>query len=196
MLYASLDHRAGLQHAHYRPCASHSVVACGQRRALHSTAAEAPTARTWANGRMDDCRGRLAEARAALVASLHARPCHWGAWQALAALAAGQDAALAADLPRHWARDFHLAQLSLEAQENDEALGRLQARAPTLRSGPATSSIRWPGHLLVLMLCVCYPAARALLWALSCLAHRRYLLRCNVVVQGVVAFRMWRTSRL
>ena len=60
--------------------------------------------------------------------ALHGCPCHWGAWQALAALAAGQDAGVAGDLPRHWARDFHLAQLSLEAQENDEALGRLQVR--------------------------------------------------------------------
>ena len=76
-------------------------------------------------------RGRKAEARAALVRALHECPCHWGAWQALAALAAGVDAAVAADLPRHWARDFYLAQLSLEAQENDEALGRLQARLLT-----------------------------------------------------------------
>ncbi len=75
-------------------------------------------------------RGRKAEAHAALVRALHGCPCHWGAWQALAALAAGQDAAAAAHLPRHWARDFYLAQLSLEAQENDEALGRLQARCP------------------------------------------------------------------
>lgn len=84
-------------------------------------------------------RGRKPEARAALVRALHGCPCHWGAWQALAALAAGQDAAVAGDLPRHWARDFHLTQLSLEAQENDEALGRLQARrwAPPTRALPA-----------------------------------------------------------
>lgn len=29
-------------------------------------------------------------------------------------------------LPRHWARDFYLAHVCLDAQENDEALGRLQ----------------------------------------------------------------------
>ena len=34
-----------------------------------------------------------------------------------------------AQLPRHWARDFFLVHLCLEAQSNEEALGRLQARA-------------------------------------------------------------------
>ena len=33
-----------------------------------------------------------------------------------------------AALPRHWMRDFYLADLCLESQENSEALGRLQAR--------------------------------------------------------------------
>ncbi len=105
-------------------------------------AARAPSPRRRAR------RGRRAEARAALVAALHGCPCHWGAWQALAALAAGADAGdPAADLPRHWARDFHLAHLALEAQENDEALGRLQARPPPGRTPlPASAAApRLPG---------------------------------------------------
>lgn len=31
-------------------------------------------------------------------------------------------------LPRHWARDFYLVHVSLDAQNNEEALGRLQVR--------------------------------------------------------------------
>ena len=40
-----------------------------------------------------------------------------------AAFAAAEDATL----PRHWMRDFYLADLCLESQENSESLGRLQA---------------------------------------------------------------------
>jgi hypothetical protein len=72
------------------------------------------------------CRERRAEARQALVRSVHAFPCNWSAWLALAALDGGTEVEADASLPRHWARDFYLVHVCLEAQENDEALGRLQ----------------------------------------------------------------------
>ncbi|EIE22594.1 TPR-like protein [Coccomyxa subellipsoidea C-169] len=77
-------------------------------------------------------RERRAEAREALLRSVHGYPCNWSAWQALAAAAApGQELAPDADasMPRHWTREFHLVHICLETQENDEALGRLQSLA-------------------------------------------------------------------
>lgn len=83
------------------------------------------------NRPLHSCRERRAEAREALLRSVHGYPCNWSAWQALAAAAApGQELAPDADasMPRHWTREFHLVHICLETQENDEALGRLQAR--------------------------------------------------------------------
>jgi len=64
-----------------------------------------------------------------LLRSLQAYPCNWGGWLALAALCGpGQQVEPHTDLPLHWARDFYLVHICLDAQLNDEALSRLQAR--------------------------------------------------------------------
>ena len=73
-------------------------------------------------------RSHPAEAAAALAASVAAYPCNRDAWVALAKLVQGNAdiPASAVALPQHWMRDAHLVSLALDAQENAEALSRLQ----------------------------------------------------------------------
>lgn len=86
-------------------------------------------------------RERKAEAQGVLLRSLHAYPCNWSAWLSLAALNGGSTPGSCGQaegdpgLPRHWTRDFYLAHVCLDAQENDEALGRLQV--PVLDCSPS-----------------------------------------------------------
>lgn len=47
--------------------------------------------------------------------------------QALQVLYSEREVGGEVGLPRHWMRDFFLASLCLEVQENQEALSRLQA---------------------------------------------------------------------
>ncbi|KAK9812215.1 hypothetical protein WJX73_004699, partial [Symbiochloris irregularis] len=76
---------------------------------------------------------RPEEAAAALASSVAAYPCNRDAWVALAKLQQGSsDTQLSsAALPSHWMRDVYLASVALDAQENTEALSRLQALAET-----------------------------------------------------------------
>ncbi|KAL3158903.1 anaphase-promoting complex component apc8 [Trebouxia sp. C0010 RCD-2024] len=67
-----------------------------------------------------------AEAQACLLESVTAYPCNWAAWQALQVLYSEREVGGEVGLPRHWMRDFFLASLCLEVQENQEALSRLQ----------------------------------------------------------------------
>lgn len=66
------------------------------------------------------------EAQACLLESVTAYPCNWGAWQALQVLYSEREVGGEVGLPRHWMRDFFLASLCLEVQENQEGLSRLQ----------------------------------------------------------------------
>lgn len=68
---------------------------------------------------------------AALASSVTAYPCNRDAWVALAKLQQGSsDAQLdTAALPQHWMRDAYLVSVALDAQENTEALSRLQVGA-------------------------------------------------------------------
>ena len=75
------------------------------------------------------CRDNKAEGKELLLASLHAFPCNWSAWLALAALRGSAELDADAALPRHWMRNFFLAHVCVEGQENEEALGRLSVRA-------------------------------------------------------------------
>lgn len=67
-----------------------------------------------------------AEAQACLLESVTAFPCNWGAWQALQVLYSEREVGGEVGLPRHWMRDFFLASVCLEVQENQEGLSRLQ----------------------------------------------------------------------
>ena len=53
-----------------------------------------------------------------------------GCLQALQVLYSEREVGGEVGLPRHWMRDFFLASLCLEVQENQEALSRLQVAAP------------------------------------------------------------------
>ncbi|GAX85404.1 hypothetical protein CEUSTIGMA_g12820.t1 [Chlamydomonas eustigma] len=61
-----------------------------------------------------------------LVQSVNAYPCNWSAWQALRYLCNSLNAVQKLDLPNHWVRDFFLASVLLDLQQNQEAMGRLQ----------------------------------------------------------------------
>lgn len=77
---------------------------------------------------MHACRARPAEAAGALVASVSACPCNRDAWQALAKLVASNPDIAGEGLPQHWTREAHLISVALDAQENAEALSRVQVR--------------------------------------------------------------------
>ena len=97
------------------------------------------------------CRDNKAEGKELLLASLHAFPCNWSAWLALAALRGSAELDADAALPRHWMRSFFLAHVCVEGQENEEALGRLSVRDPLVGTlahhgmdeGPACHAIGW-----------------------------------------------------
>ena len=76
------------------------------------------------------CRDNKAEGKELLLASLHAFPCNWAAWLALAALRGSAELDADTALPRHWMRSFFLAHVCVEGQENEEALGRLSVPDP------------------------------------------------------------------
>ena len=68
---------------------------------------------------------RPTEATAALACSVRAAPCLWCAWVELAKLNAhGDTLAAEARLPQHWMLVFFRAHVALEAQHNQEAVGR------------------------------------------------------------------------
>ncbi len=62
------------------------------------------------------------EAKEALLESVRAEPCHWGAWLELSGLVGDRNEMQALDLPDHWARHFFLAHTHLELQLNEQAL--------------------------------------------------------------------------
>ena len=63
-------------------------------------------------------RKKLPQARDALLKSLELFPCNWSTWQALRPLCTSPAALEALPLPNHWIRDFFLAQMQQELQQN------------------------------------------------------------------------------
>lgn len=57
--------------------------------------------------------------------------------QALQVLYSEREVSGDVGLPRHWMRDFFLASLCLEVQENQEGLSRLQVLSQSHANGPS-----------------------------------------------------------
>jgi len=76
-------------------------------------------------------RDRKDDARAVLVESVNEYPWHWGAWQSLQSLCSTVNAAEALPIARHWMRDFFLASLCLELQQNAEGVEHYQTLQAT-----------------------------------------------------------------
>lgn len=104
---------------------------------------------------MHGCRENKAEGKELLLRSLHAFPCNWTAWLALATLQGSADLDADSSLPRHWMRNFFLAYVCVEGQENEEALGRLQVcrrSANALGQKHATGhALTYPGYSCVMI---------------------------------------------
>lgn len=90
--------------------------------------------------------GQLGEAREVLVASVHAYPCNWAAWEALGGCCAGLAAARALDLPAHVCRDFWLAALAVDLHAGEEALGVLSTLAPRFPASDELVSLAAAAH--------------------------------------------------
>ena len=102
------------------------------------------------------CRDNRAEGKELLLRSLHAFPWNWSAWLALGTLQGSADLDADSALPRHWMRNFFLAHVCVEGQENEEALGRLSVRPSSAcllvteeEPGQATHALHvpFPQHL-------------------------------------------------
>ncbi|MEW5301276.1 MAG: hypothetical protein WDW36_004145 [Sanguina aurantia] len=89
---------------------------------------------------------QLGEAREALVTAVTLYPCNWSAWQALQALCPNPASVANLALPAHWAREFFLAALCLEQQQNQEALSKLQTLSQLFRDSSAVLGLVAQAH--------------------------------------------------
>ncbi|MEW5318251.1 MAG: hypothetical protein WDW38_009486 [Sanguina aurantia] len=89
---------------------------------------------------------REGEAREALVTAVTLYPCNWSAWQALQALCPNPASVANLALPAHWAREFFLAALCLDQQQNQEALSKLQTLSQLFRDSSAVLGLVAQAH--------------------------------------------------